>query len=352
MSGAADRSEAASQPVRRIDAVGLSGSSPLGRVVEAACGGLATVAFQGGTVPAKAGWRRVAGGSELRWWSAKTRAATGRTGGEDVRLDLHGSPDAGEGRAWRIVDGFGAPLLGAFHALHACHQAPFVASLHLIESEDGGGWRVLAEAHLSSAVAYPSLLSALARAAGALLRTALRGEAGEARPWASVPAEQAQPWPLARAWIVNAAAWLRARAGGDLYGIAVMEGAADGLLQDRVLAPAGWMAVPRAEGFIADPFFWPGRPDIVLCEHYTRRSGVGRLASMRIGAETPELSPLPLPLADGVHVSYPYPWTDRNRVLCLPEMAAAGRQVLFEIGTAGRRPSAPSPRAWRWPTPR
>ncbi len=315
--------------MRRIRAAGLSGASPLGRAIEAACDGQAKVAFEGGTAPAEAGWRRVAGRSGLRWWSGEKDGGVGRTG--DVRLDLHGSLVAGEGRVWRIVDGSGAPLLGAFHAVQVCHRLPYVASVYLVESENGGQRHVLAEAHLSSTVAYPALLGALARAACVLLRTALRGGGGDARPWTPAAAGRAGPMPLARARAANAAAWLRARLGGDVYGIAVMHGDAGGLLQDRVVAPARWMAVPEREGFIADPFFWPGRPETVLCEHYTHRSGVGRLASMTVGNGTPKLSPIALPLADGVHVSYPYPWADGERVLCLPEMAAAGRQVLFEI---------------------
>ncbi|HEY0204535.1 MAG TPA: hypothetical protein VGC15_10350, partial [Acetobacteraceae bacterium] len=300
------------------------------------------MAFAGGVAPAAGRWRRMAAGTVLQWWpdtkpvaNPETLIAAGDAAEATVTVDLHGAAPAGPGRWWRLVDGSGVPLLAAFHALQCCHRAPFTASLFLVagdgvaDDRSDGGWRVLAEAHLSSAVSYPTLLDALGRAAGHLLRAALR--AGPGRPWSSVPPPRPRAMPLVRSGAAAAAAWLRARAGGDLYGIAVMAATVDSLLRDAVVAPQSWTEIPARQGFIADPFFWPGRPGIALCEHYTHASGRGHLAAVPVGPAAPGPGPtLPI-LVTGHHLSYPFTLADGGRTVCLPEMAASRRQVLYEL---------------------
>ena len=248
-----------------------------------------------------------------------------------MSVDLHGSALAGPGRRWRVVDGSDVPLLAAFHALQCCHRAPFTASLFLIaEAGDTGQWQVLAEAHLSSSVQYPKLLATLGRASAHLLRTALRATV-PGRPWHGMAPARRRTMPLARSRVAGTAAWLRARAGGDLYGIAGMQGTGDSLLRDAVVSPDEWMEIPAAQGFIADPFFWPGRPGIALCEWYTHASGRGHLAAVPIGCAALGLGPAAPALMTDQHLSYPFTLTDGERTVCLPEMAASRRQVLYEL---------------------
>ena len=314
----------------------MSAGSPLGCVVAAALAGQAGILFQDDAPPAKGRWRRAVAGTALQWWTptrpAEQPAAVSGADGPaaDVGVELHGPAPAGPGRRWRLVDGSGVPLLAAFHALQSCHHSPFTASLFLIaEAGATGQWQVLAEAHLSSSVHYPALLDALGRAGGHLLRTALRS-GGHGRPWDSAPPARPRTMPLARSRAAAAAAWLRARAGGDLYGIAVMEGTGASLLQDAVVSPPGWMEIPARQGFIADPFFHPGRPGVVLCERYTHASGRGHLAAVPASPATRGVAATPALVADH-HLSYPFTMADGGRTVCLPEMAAARRQVLYEL---------------------
>lgn len=273
----------------------------------------------------------------MQWWppagSTEQLVADTEAGewAADVSVELHGSAGARPGRRWRVVDGAGVPLLAAFHALQSCHRAPFTASLFLIA--DAGfteQWQVLAEAHLSSLVRYPTLLDALGRASGHLLRTALRaGTSG--RRWDSMPPARPRVMPLARSRVTAAAAWLRNRVGGDLYGIAMLQGTGASLLQDTVVAPHEWTEIPAWQGFIADPFFWPGRPGIAICEWYTHSSGRGHLAAMPIGHTAQGSGPTPPALMADHHLSYPFTLTDGGRTVCLPEMTAARRQLLYEL---------------------
>ncbi len=226
-------------------------------------------------------------------------------------------------------------MLQSFHALHACGRAPFVASLLLLESDelDRHG-RVLAEAHLSSAAGYRTLLDGLGKTAARLLRKGLQPAGRPVAAWRPDPRPPARRLPLARANAAAALRWAAARVGGDMYGIAVLPRPAASCLEDAILSPPQWTTIPAADGFVADPFFWPGRPDTVLCEAYSHRTGLGRLASMPL----PGLGPaacapdtLRTVLETGQHLSYPFAWADGERVLCLPEMAAARRQVLYEL---------------------
>ena len=273
----------------------------------------------------------------LQWWPPAGRteqpdAASGADeGAAHVSVELHSSASAGPGRRWRVVDGSGVPLLAAFHALQSCHRIAFTVSLFLItEAGDPGQWQVPAEAHLSSSVQYPKLLDALGRASGHLLRTALRAIA-PGRPWDSVSPARRRTMPIARSRVAGIAAWRRARAGGDLYGIAGMQGTGDSLLRDAVVSQSEWMEIPAGQGFIADPFFWPGRPGIALCERYTHASSRGHLAAVPIGRAALGLGPAAPALKTDLHLSYPFTLTDGKRTVGLPEMTASRRQLLYEL---------------------
>ncbi len=243
-------------------------------------------------------------------------------------VDLHGTGHSG--RRWRIVSASGAPLLQSFHALETCRRAPFVASIYLVECDEGQPDLVLAEAHLSSAVGYRTLLDSLGKAAAHVLRQGLQRGGQPVRRWTPEPMPALPLLPLARAGVLGAAAWLGGRLGGDMYGVALLDEPAEAFLADTVLSPAQWTTIPVTQGFIADPFFWPGRGDAILCEAYFHRTGLGRLASIARPGPASDTRTVDL-LRLGHHLSYPFAWAERDRVFCLPEMAAARRQVLYEI---------------------
>ena len=318
----------------RADAILLHGIAEMSALGRAAAVLLADaeVAFSGGKSPEDKAWRRVVRGTALQWWlDADPAPPPGEFRAFDTTVDL-GRRAAGQGRRnWCIVDAAGAPLFHPFQALPVCCMEPYVASLNLIESEDGGAtWRLVADAHVSSARPYPELLDVLGRTAMRLLRMALHGGGSPRRPWVPAPARPGPAQTLRGARLASSLAWLRARVGGEMYGIAVLDRRPEDFLQDGRCPAVQWVEIPPSQGFIADPFFWPGRPGVLLCETYLHRTGLGELTALSMDAGR-VVGSEPLPLGVTGHLSYPSTWAEGERVVCLPEMAASRRQVLYEL---------------------
>lgn len=307
---------------------GVSGTSALGRMAAELLAEFAEVAFSDSEPPAAA-WRQAVRGTALQWWSdAGAVAASGAHA--DTTVDLGRCSTGQGGRRWCIVDAAGAPLFQPFHALSVCYMEPYVASLNLIESEDGGAtWRLVADAHVSSARRYPELLDVLGRTAMRLLRMALCGDATPRRPWVPEPARPGTQ-TLRGARLAGSLAWLRARIGGEVYGIAILDRQPEEFLLDQCCPTVQWVQIPPSQGFIADPFFWPGQPGVLLCETYLHSTGLGELTALSLDAGRVTGSE-PLPLGLHCHLSYPSTWAEDGRVLCLPEMAASRRQMLYEL---------------------
>jgi len=321
---------------------GVACDSPLGRNVTAALGAFSVVGFDHGGPPELRRWRKAASGTALQWWSeAGPAAPTDGAPRDGIALNLHQQEVGGPGRTWCIVDAGGVPLLHPFHALQTCHSEPYVASLNLIESEDGGGtWHLLAEAHLSSVKGYRGLLDALGRASVHLLRGALVAPVAPRGLW--MPGrrapEAAPAVALLRANVASGLNWLRARISGEMYGIAILDQPPSDFVEGRVGPVPRWLQIPASQGFIADPFFWPGQPGRVLCETYRFSTGLGELTALSTDGDRITHS-APMPLGVAGHLSYPSTWSEDGRVYCLPEMAASGRQVLYEL-RAGMAPTA------------
>ncbi len=223
------------------------------------------------------------------------------------------------------------PLFHPFQALRVCHMEPFIASLNLIETRDGGAtWHLIAEAHVSSARSYPALLDVLGRTAMRLLRMALCNSDGPKAPWMPRAVGPGPLQTLLGARCASGLAWLLARIGGELYGIAILDRLPEEFLQDQNCPIADWLQIPASKGFIADPFFWPGRPGVLLCETYLHHTGLGELTLLSVDAGR-IVGSEPLPLGLSCHLSYPSAWTEDGRVFCLPEMAASRRQLLYEL---------------------
>jgi hypothetical protein len=116
----------------------------------------------------------------------------------------------------------------------------------------------------------------------------------------------------------------------EIWAIGVLAGQPERLRRGGVVAADRWIALPNAEGFLADPFPWPGRPGVLLCERFDQGTGLGRLQVLPIDAERPDQGE-DLPIDVRGHLSYPFVWTEAGRVYCLPEMAASRRQTLYEL---------------------
>ncbi len=319
---------------------GISRDSPLGRIAAVLLTEFSGLAFDCGEPPKLRRWRRAVGGTTLQWWSGADSGATcAGVADLEITLDLYRQEAGRAGRIWCIVDAAGVPLFHPFHALGACRSAPYVTSLNLIESEDGGStWLLAAEAHVSSARSYRDLLDVLGRTSMQLIRMALRARTAPLTPWVPGPPPSGRPQTLLRAHVASGLAWLQARISGEVYGIAVLDRSPEQLLQSGIGPTPQWIQIPASEGFIADPFFWPGRPGVILCETYLHRTGLGQLTALSIDAGR-ITAVEPVPLGVDRHLSYPSSWLDGERVLCLPEMAGSRRQLLYEL----KRGAAPTP---------
>ena len=309
---------------------GVTRDSPLGGAVAAALAELAEIAFDGGEAPEPRRWRRAVSGTVLQWWS-EAACNPIRADGLDISLNLSRQEIGRTGRTWCIVDAAGVPLLHKFHALEVCYSQPYIASLNLIESDDAGDtWQLVTEAHVSSVRSYRELLDMLGHTSVRLLRKALRDRTALRRPWTpGIPAPQ-RPGTLLRAQIASKLAWFRARISGEVYGIAILDWPPAKFIETQVCAVPQWLQIPASQGFIADPFFWPGRPGIMLCETYFHHTGLGELTVLSVDAGAITRSE-PMQLGINSHLSYPSTWSENGRVFCLPEMAVSRRQVLYEL---------------------
>jgi len=319
---------------------GVSPDSPFGENAAAMLAGFSEIAFESGKAPERSDWRRAVRGTTLGWWSkAKSASMRNNLVEIDIALNLHRQEMGRAGRTWCIVDAAGVPLFHPLQALEVCYSEPYVAALNLIESEDSGDtWQLVAEAHVSSARNYRELLDVLGRTSVRLLHRALRTPNAPRRPWVPHPPASGRSQTLLRARMMSGLAWLHARVSGEVYGIAILNRSPEQFLQSGTCWIPHWIQAPASKGFIADPFFWPGQPGVLLCETYSHRTGLGQLTVLSIdGGRVTESEPMPLGLT--CHLSYPSTWLEDGRVLCLPEMAGSRRQILYEL----RRGVAPEP---------
>jgi len=311
---------------------GVSSGSPLGEAMVTALAGLAETAFDGSEPPEPRRWRQAVDGTALQWWSEVSPSPLqAGFGAPTIRLNMHRQEIGRSSRTWCVVDAGGLPLFHPFHALEACHSKPYVASLNLIESCDSGStWQLVAEAHISSVRSYRELIDVLGHTSARLLQMGLRAGAVPRRPWsAGLPAPRRSA-ALLRAQVAGGLAWFRARVSGDVYGIAVLDQPAVEFTKSRTLGVQRWLQIPTSQGFIADPFFWPERPGIILCETYFHHTGLGELTVLSVDAGAITRSE-PMPLGLDGHLSYPSTWAEDGCVFCLPEMAGSRRQVLYEL---------------------
>jgi hypothetical protein len=312
---------------------GVVANSPLGNGLTQALKGLAEAAPMGRLPHTSALWRRCVRGTALDWFGAtKTRPST-ISASSDVLLDLHGEGMRPQGRTWQFVDAVGICVLRPFSCLTTNAAAPLVTSLYLIEANGAGtGWAVLAEAHLSSRRSYRNLLDAVGRTIIWLVSAGIRRRPDVPKPW--------RPWvrgtqkygsrgvPYSR--MASLRARLRDHVASEIWAIGRVVEPIEEFLRTRTVEPDSWVEIPAREGFIADPFPWPGREDMVLYERYSHHTGRGSIEAMvPPHTETSQIQKLDLNVH--THLSYPSTYSTDEHVICLPEMAAERRQMMYTL---------------------
>ncbi len=313
---------------------GVSRASPLARCLTASLGDEVGVSTDGLWPKPSAGLRKRVAGTALQWW-AEDGTVDAAASPADLVIDLHGGETGFAGRVWRVVDSCGRAALSGFAGLQDCYQPAGVVPFSLVESRDAGRtWSVLRTVALSGSQRYHDLLRGLAAAIPLLIGGELRA--------GSVP-QAWQPGPPRRASTERAEyrfrylarrsrEWLTT----EIWACARLELPVANLVTGGSASPQRWLQIPEREGYIADPFPLPGRPDVFLCERYSHQTARGSIAACTIDGDR-VVGTEALPLELDVHLSYPFTFAEAGRVFCLPEMGGARHQVMYEL-VAGAAP--------------
>ena len=323
--------------VPRLVLSGVAASSPLMCLLAARLAGSAELGTAGDVVAARGRWRRSVTDTGLQWFDEGDRTAGALGDGTgDLVVNLHGVGAATARRIWRVVGSAGDGVLAPFFGLDECWAPEGSVPLYLIESTDGGGrWTLLEEVRLSALQSHRVLLEGVAHAVAHLLATGVERHArpvSEPRGPTWRPHGRRRPPPLARLnyHAAGAARRLREYATCELWAIGLADATPEDFLAGEPVQVSRWIEIPQADGYIADPMPWPGRTDLILCEQFSHGSGRGSLRALTIadhGIVANEEVALPV----GCHLSYPFAWAEMGRVLCLPEMGACRRQVIYEL---------------------
>ena len=318
----------------RIAVPGIGADSPFARQLAQAAEGIADLIPAGGKPEGGWLWRRSVRGTALDAFGGKASAGPAgpaEAGEPELLLDLHGCAPSGPMPVWRITDGFGNALMRPFGCLAGPDR---VISLYLTESIGGAAEsRVLAQAHITSRRQYRALLDAIGRAAIWLVARALQTQPSQPAAMA-FPVRLPSPGRFVAGRLSSFRAWLRDRAGSDIWAIGRVDGPAQRFLNSQTVSPDSWLEIPVQEGFVADPFPCPTHPGAILYERYSHRTGRGTLEALVPAAGTGGVAQrLDLPVRG--HLSYPFPYVEDDTAFCLPEMAGENRQILYVLEPDG-----------------
>jgi hypothetical protein len=308
---------------------GISAASPLATAFVSGLAPAAKFALADRPTPTIPLWRWMIRGTALDWFGP-SQSPAGTATEPGILLDLHGIETAPGQRIWRVVDASGRPLLKPFPTSPS--DRTLVGSLYLIEAvPTGSGWVTLAEAHVSARRSERELLNSLARAAVWLVTAAIQRLSSEGalrpQPFQPIFVRQLDRW---RARLSRIAARLRDHLAADVWAICTVDEPVENFLASRVVAARSWFEIPPDEGFVADPFPWPGRDGVILHERYSTRSGRGTIEALVPGADGHHRT-VPLQLNIASHLSYPFIYAEAGLVLCVPEMLWERRQLIYKL---------------------
>jgi hypothetical protein len=315
-----------------IHVPGVSERSPLASRLHRAASGGALIVMAGEPLSASPWWRWTVRGTALDWFGPAQASAV-PADQPDILLDLHGTEDAQPLRTWRVVDAYGRPVLRASAATGTRRDRPLVSSLYLVESSgEGAGWFTLAEAHVSARHRSRGLLDALGRAVVWLVAAAIRQQHTSAPPSHPAPFQPLSPTPAVAiaTRLSRARAVVRDHLASDVWAIGMTAEPIENFLSSRTVSASSWFEIPCNEGFVADPFPWPGRAGAILYERYSNKAGRASIEALVPDAGgQPQTVPLQLDVS--THLSYPFTYAEPGLVLCLPEMLWERKQLIYRL---------------------
>ena len=309
---------------------GIECDSPLAGRLTDKLAGLAQVITTAGQSKERNGWRRMVAGTTLQWYGSSGPQVEPDETRAEVMIDLRGLDVGGFGRIWRVVDAAGDCVLTPFFAIGRCYRPESMVSLFLIESVDGGAtWAVLGTAHLSGLQTYHRLLEGVGNAVASLIAAGIGS--GLARlPWQSEGSGFSGTVARLGYHTRHSMSLLRNYLTCELWAIGVLDAKPEEVLAGIPAKVTNWIEIPERDGYVADPFSWPGRPNVILCERFTHSTGRGTLQALTMQdgriVRTEDVS-----LEIETHLSYPFSWFESGSVYCLPEMGPCRRQVMYEL---------------------
>jgi hypothetical protein len=191
----------------------------------------------------------------------------------------------------------------------------------------------LAEAHLSSRRSYRNLLDAVGRTIVWLVTAAIRRRPDLPKPpWrpSSRGTKRYGSLDVLHGRMTSLRARLRDHVASEIWAIGRVVEPIEEFLKTRTVEPRSWIEIPAREGFIADPFPWPGREGVLLYERYSHHTGRGSIEAMHHPfIKNGQIQRLDLNVR--THLSYPFTYLTGEHVICLPEMAAERKQVIYVL---------------------
>jgi hypothetical protein len=325
----------------RIAFQGIDSASPLGTLLQKNAAPAAKVLSNRRAGSAASSWKRVVSHTQLRWWG-DDRPTHGNDETAEIYVDCFGTVDPFGSRnaeVWRIVNGAGEAILHPFCSLERCGRSPYVESIYLLRN-GGDGWRILEQAHISNRRWYRHLLDDIARVAAHLVGRALRSPdrangvdwdkpfAGASRSRINIGIGRLGAALRQASTIFYETAW------DEYWAVATAESDVNALMESPILRTNRWIEPASRSNFYADPFPSPELESVVLCEKYDFRKRTGVLCALTLG-NGKATSEVRLDLQGGIgHLSYPYAFQEDGRTYLLPEMAAAGKLLLFELDSS------------------
>jgi hypothetical protein len=131
---------------------------------------------------------------------------------------------------------------------------------------------------------------------------------------------------LARTWVRHQ---VDAISRADRWRVGIVDAPIEEVAAGRAPVEPRWLDLdlPRDE-YVADPFPAPGRDDAVLAEHFSYRTGTGRLVRIDLGRTT-RMTTLSVPFPE--HASYPFVVVGADPPTCVPQITRAGGVHAFEL---------------------
>lgn len=242
---------------------------------------------------------------------------------------------SGAVECWGFEDDVGQPLFAPFFAASAWQRPPYCVSLRLVAQRGSQRW-LLAQACVGARDRYPDLLLQLARTAVLLLARALSDCPPEVVPVAASDLPRRAPGSatalaggaLRRQWLRNSRRWAV-----ETWAVGIVDRPIVQVLANGELGPVTWLPWDDREGYLADPFPWPGHDERFLCERFSNRTQAGDLVTIE-GRQVDE--PVPVDIPERRHLSYPGAWLEGDQLLLMPESGAARRTVIYRLDDQAR----------------